>query len=202
MRHFETTKIYSGLRDNPHKKMKKLTRILIITILIKGCAPSPSTLAEDNPLLLVANADSLLMARPDDSELRAAIITAHINLAKTNNSVDHYKEVLKIEPQNALANYNINMLEGRAHHKSGHKNGQWDAIQSFAKAAAAIDTIGEPHFWLGQAYEKKDEMDFELPLESYDKALLMFLPNDLRPKVTSAREALLKRKKIYEDFWK
>ena len=202
MHHFETTKICSGLRDNSHKKMKKLTRILIITILIKGCAPSPSTLAEDNPLLLVANADSLLMARPDDSELRAAIITAHINLAKTNNSVDHYKEVLKIEPQNALANYNINMLEGRAHHMSGHKNGQWDAIQSFAKAAAAIDTIGEPHYWLGQAYEKKDEMDFELPLESYNKALLMSLPYDLRPKVASARAALIKRKKTYEDFWK
>ena len=202
MPHFETTKICSGLRDNPRKKMKKLTRTLFITILIKGCAPSPSTLAEDNPLLLVANADSLLMARPDDSELRAAIITAHINLAKTNNSVDHYKEVLKLEPRNALANYNINMLEGRAHHMSGHKNGQWDAIQSFAKAAAAIDTIGEPHYWLGQAYEKKDEMDFELPLESYNKALLLFLPNNLRAKVTSAREALIKRKNIYEDFWK
>jgi len=202
MHHLEITKICSGLRDNPRKKMKKLTRTLFITILIKGCAPSPSTLAEDNPLLLVANADSLLMARPDDSELRAAIITAHINLAKTNNSVDHYKEVLKIEPRNALANYNINMIEGRAHHMSGHKNGQWDAIQSFAKAAAAIDTIGEPHYWLGQAYEKKDEMDFELPLESYNKALLLFLPNNLRAKVTSARETLIKRKNIYEDFWK
>ena len=202
MHHFETIKICSGLRDSPRKKMKKLTRILFIIILIKGCAPSPSTLAEVDPLLLVTNADSLLIARPDDSELRAAIITAHIHLAKANNSVGHYKEVLKIEPQNALANYNINMIEGRAHHMSGHKNGQWDAIQSFAKAAAAIDTIGEPYYWLGQAYEKKDEMDFELPLESYDKALLMFLPDDLRPKIASARAALIKRKKTYEDFWK
>ena len=202
MHHFEITKIYSGSRASPRKKMKKLTRILFIIILIKGCAPSPSILAEVDPLLLVTNADSLLIARPDDSELRAAIITAHIHLAKANNSVGHYKEVLKIEPQNALANYNINMIEGRAHHMSGHKNGQWDAIQSFAKAAAAIDTIGEPHYWLGQAYEKKDEMDFELPLESYNKALLMFLPDDLRPEVAAAREALIKRKKVYEDFWK
>ena len=97
--------------------MKKLTRILFIIILIKGCTPSPSTLAEVDPLLLVTNADSLLIARPEDSELRAAIITAHINLAKTNNSANHYKVVLKIEPRNALANYNINMIEGRAHHR-------------------------------------------------------------------------------------
>ena len=77
-----------------------------------------------------------------------------------------------------------------------------DAIQSFAKAAAAIDSLGAPHYWLGQAYEKKDEMDFDLPLEAYDKALSLYLPDNLQSKVTSARIALLKRKKTYKDFWK
>jgi hypothetical protein len=55
---------------------------------------------------------------------------------------------------------------------------------------------------MGLAYEKKDEMDFELPLESYDKALSLFLTNEVRTKVDSTREQLLKRKKTYEDFWK
>lgn len=94
------------------------------------------------------------------------------------------------------------MAEGITNHKKGHKNGQWDAIQSFAKAATAIDTVGNPYYWMGLAYEKKDEMDFELPLESYDKALSLFLTNEVRTKVDSTREQLLKRKKTYEDFWK
>jgi hypothetical protein len=45
-------------------------------------------------------------------------------------------------------------------------------------------------------------MDFELPLESYDKALSMYLESDMRTKAESARLALLNRKKTYEDFWK
>jgi hypothetical protein len=94
------------------------------------------------------------------------------------------------------------MAEGKEHHKKGHKNAQWDAIQAFAKAATAIDTLGEPYYWMGLAYEKKDEMDFELPLEAYDKALNLYLPQDIHTLVIANREALVKRKKTYEDFWK
>lgn len=94
------------------------------------------------------------------------------------------------------------MAEGKSNHKKGHKNGQWDAIQSFAKAAAAIDTLGEPYYWMGLAYEKKDEMDFDLPLESYDKALSLYLTKEEYTKVKLVRESLMRRKKTYEDFWK
>jgi len=45
-------------------------------------------------------------------------------------------------------------------------------------------------------------MDFELTLEAYDKSLELYLPKKLRNKVLVKREALLKRKNIYEDFWK
>lgn len=182
--------------------MKKCLPLLLLLLIYKGCAPTPARLATSDPAALVAQADSLLAARPDDTDLQASIIAARLNLAEANNDMDQYKAVLKVDPRNATANYHIHMAEGKAHHKKGHKNGQWDAIQSFAKAAAAIDSLGAPHYWLGQAYEKKDEMDFELPLEAYDKALTLHLTDELKPKVTSARSALLKRKKTYEDFWK
>lgn len=182
--------------------MKKIVPFLFVLFIYQGCAPTPSRLAVSDPASLVAKADSLLAARPGDPELHAAIIEARLNLADTNNDMAQYQAVLKMDPRNATANYHIHMAEGKVHHKKGHKNGQWDAIQSFAKAAAAIDSLGAPHYWLGQAYEKKDEMDFELPLEAYDKALALYLPDYLKPEVTSARAALLKRKKTYEDFWK
>ena len=181
--------------------MNNILPLFLVLIMYKGCAPS-FQLAPSDPASLVAQADSLLADRPDDVDLQASIIKARLNLAETNNDMNQYRAVLKMDPRNATANYFIHMAKGKVHHKKGHKNGQWDAIQSFAKAAAAIDSLGAPHYWLGQAYEKKDEMDFELPLESYNKALLMSLPYDLRPKVASARAALIKRKKTYEDFWK
>lgn len=182
--------------------MKNFLPLMLIIFIYKGCAPSPSRLASSDPALLIAQADSLLAARPDDADLRSSIITARLNLAETNNDMDQYEAVLKMDPRNSTANYHIHMAAGKGHHKKGHKNGQWDAIQSFAKAAVAIDSLGAPHYWLGQAYEKKDEMDFELPLEAYDKALTLYLSDDLKPKVASARAALLKRKKTYEEFWK
>ena len=182
-------------------KNKTLSLTFLFLIII-SCAPNASKLAETNPNILINNADSLIAQRPDDIELRNAIVQAHLNLARANSDPNHYKAVIKFEPNNKSANYYINLEKGKNHHKRGHKNGQWDAIQSFAKAAALIDTLGEPYYWLGQSYEKKDEMDFELPLESYDKALSLFLENDMQKKTQSARLALLKRKKTYEDFWK
>jgi len=65
-----------------------------------------------------------------------------------------------------------------------------------------IDTLGEPHFWIAKAYEKKDEMDFESALESYDIALKLYLPKKIKPAVINKRNDLIKRKKTFEDFWK
>jgi len=184
------------------KKTNQLILIIILFIIYNACAPPPAFLTKHNPEILIAHADSLLRAHPDDVELRLAIISAKLNLAKKTNNLDEYHSVLKIDPKNASARYHIHMTEGKEYHTKGHKNAQWDAIQSFAKAATAIDTLGEPYYWMGLAYEKKDEMDFELPLEAYDKALALYLPKDIHTLVVANREVLVKRKKTYEDFWK
>ena len=173
---------------------------MVMLIIYKGCRPVSFTTR--SPELLITMGDSLLLAHPDDTDLRTSIIDARLALAKSKNSLDEYKKILEIDPKNSTARYHIYMAEGENDHIKGHKNGQWDAIQSFAKAAATIDTVGEPYYWAGRAYEKKDEMDFELPLESYDKALSLYLSNEMRAKVNSARKRLLQRKKTYEDFWK
>ena len=191
-------KTYFGLKGRVNFRIQSL----ILALIIISCAPTPSSMAETNPSELIEKADSLILKHPNDIELRNAIVAAHLNLAKKSNNLNNYKSILKFDPKNKSANYFINIQKGKNHHKKGHKNGQWDAIQSFAKAAALDDTLGEAYYWLGQAYEKKDEMDFELPLESYDKALTLYLESDMRSKTNSARLALLKRKKTYEDFWK
>ena len=67
--------------------------------------------------------------------------------------------LLKIDPKNPVANYRLLIYEGLKSHKKDYKNGQWDAIQSFSRASTYIDTLGEPYFWMGKAYEKKDEME-------------------------------------------
>ena len=174
--------------------------LFFLLLIYIGCSSSiKSTYSEDD---LVMKSDSLLALHPDDLELLTSIVNAKINLAKTKGEISIFREILKIDPNNKTAGYYINMDEGYKYHKKDYKNGQWDAIQSFSKAAALIDTLGEPYYWIGKAYEKKDEMDFELPLESYDKSLTLFLTPDLKKKVELSKKSLLERKKTYEDFWR
>ena len=180
--------------------MKKFLLLIYLAIYITGCNVTKNSFDDLGSDTLLANTDSLMKAYPDNPQLINAIIDARLLLAE--NDFEQYKKILIIDPNNLIAKYHIHMNEGKSHHKIGHKNGQWDAIQSFSKAASLIDTLGEPHFWIAKAYEKKDEMDFESALEPYDIALKLYLPKKIRPAVINKRNDLIKRKKTFEDFWK
>ena len=146
--------------------MKNFVYLLLITaILISSCIPPKKSFEALTPEVLLSKSDSLLKAYPNNTKLINSIIDARLNMAQKNGDLSHYHEVLRLAPNNPTARYYIFMDEGRKHHEKEYKNGQWEAIQSFSKASAIIDTLGEPHFWIGKAYEKKDTMDFELALE-------------------------------------
>ena len=179
-----------------------MKKILIITfILYTTCAPVNNIINHSKDELIFKS-DSLMSAFPNDSDLIQSIISAKIEFARDNDDISVYKEILIIDPKNPIALYHTLMDAGFNYHKKDYKNGQWDAIESFSKAATYIDTVGDPYYWIGQAYEKKDEMDFELPLESYNKSLELYLNQAMREKVILSKQKLLKRKKTYEDFWK
>ena len=183
--------------------MKNYIYLLFITaILIPSCTSTKKSFEKLAPEVLVSNSDSLLKASPNNATLINSIIDARLNMAQKNGDLSHYHEVLRLAPNNPTARYYIFMDEGRKHHEKEYKNGQWEAIQSFSKASAIIDTLGEPHYWIGKSYEKKDAMDFELALEAYDNSLELHLSDELRAQVVDRREALIKRKKTYEKFWK
>ena len=178
-----------------------LTVFIILIFWIEGCVvPSKKSVFSKEELLF--NSDSLLSLYPNDNKLLETILSEKIDHAIKNNDMSMYKEILVIDPKNPSANYYLLMNEGLKSHKKDYKNGQWDAIQSFSRASTYIDTLGEPYYWMGKAYEKKDEMDFELPLESYNKSLELYLTDDMRLKANQSINVLMKRKKTYEDFWK
>ena len=178
-----------------------ITVLIILIFWINGCVTPPNKSVFSKKELLF-NSDSLLALYPNDNKLLEIILSEKINHAVKNNDMVMYKEILAIDPKNPSANYHLLMDEGLKSHKKDYKNGQWDAIQSFSKASTYIDTLGEPYYWMGKAYEKKDEMDFELPLESYNKSLELYLTDEMRLKVNQSINVLEKRKKTYEDFWK
>ena len=178
-----------------------ITIITLLVFSIIGCINPTQKNGFSNEELLFSS-DSLLSLYPDDAELLQSIVSEKIKYANKKNDMMLYKEILKIDPKNPIANYHVLIQEGLKSHKKDYKNGQWDAIQSFSRASTYIDTLGEPYYWMGKAYEKKDEMDFELSLESYNRSLELYLTDDMRVEASRSIKALLKRKKTYEDFWK
>ena len=175
--------------------------ITILVLSVIGCV-NPTNKSDFTKEELLFSSDSLLSLYPDDAELLQSIIYEKIDRANKKNDIVLYKEILEIDPKNPTANYYLLLNEGLKSHKKDYKNGQWDAIQSFSRASTYIDTLGEPHYWMGKAYEKKDEMDFELPLESFNRSLELYLTDEMRLKASQSIKALLKRKETYEDFWK
>ncbi|NOZ04366.1 MAG: hypothetical protein GXO92_07160 [FCB group bacterium] len=177
-----------------------------------GCGvikPSLTELSETDPAFLAAKQDSLLVAEKNNPELVSALTTAHVNLARKAQSTGDYgkaqsefEAALKLDSKDNRARYGIAMLKGRRLFKKGSRNALWDAIEQFGKASMYDPTRGEPYYWMAKAYEKKDDQDFELILETYDKALALELPEKLKGDAEKSRAEVAKRKETFENFWK
>ena len=162
------------------------------------------------PDVVVAKQDSLLALSKDKRpEFVAILTTAHINIARRAESmgdistaIDEYQKVLKIDPTNKTARYELLLLEGLSLYRKGSKSALWDAIELFAKAASINKDSGVANYWIAKSYEKKDSKDFELIIEAYEKALTKNLPEDLRQDAENAKKIAYKNKATLDNFWK
>lgn len=193
--------------------MKVFSSFSIITtfiILFYSCQPSLKSLSVTEPDVVVAKQDSLLALSKDKRpEFVAILTTAHINIARRAESmgdistaIDEYQKVLKIDPTNKIARYELLVLEGLNLYKKGSKSALWDAIELFSKAASIDMENGEANYWIAKSYEKKDSKDFELIIEAYELALTKNLPDDLRQDAEDAKNIAYKNKTTLDSFWK
>ena len=165
-------------------------------------------MAISSPDLLVSLEDSLLQSQPS-SAIISSIVFAHKTLGqeardneKYENAIGHYSRALKLSPNDTASIYNTLMIQGHLLYRSGKKDKLWDAIQIYNKAAIVLENLGEPHYYIGKSYHKISDKDFDLIIESYDKALDLELSPKLRSAVVKARENAIIREKKLKDFWK
>ena len=168
--------------------MKSFSLFLIIStfvILFYSCQPSLKTLSVTAPDVVVAKQDSLLALSKDKRPEFVRI-----------------QKVLKIDPTNKTARYELLVLEGLNLYSKGSKSALWDAIELFAKAASIDMDSGVANYWIAKSYEKKDSKDFELIIEAYEQALIKKLPDDLRQDAEDAKNIAHKNKTTLNNFWK
>ena len=77
----------------------------------------------------------------------------------------------------------------------------WDAIAAFGKAAAIRSEVGEPHFYMARAYEKKDPEEFVNAIEAYEKALQTEPEGPFASACKKKIRELKARKDKLDKFW-
>lgn len=180
--------------------------------MLFSCA-APLTLeelADQRPQFVVQHTDSLAQVfrnQPDVSALLArAYIAVADSLTRQNHRSDQalslYNQAHALDPKNVDASYGAWMIKGHQDYKKGGRDDLWEGIQAFATAARYHPESGIPLVWMARSYAKKDDDDFELILETYNKALNLNLPDSIRSEAQMELEAVRKRKQILDDFWK
>ena len=165
-------------------------------------------MASSNPNKLLSIKDSLLQSS-SKTHIAHSIALAHKTLGDSaiqegdyEKAKTHFTKALKLSPNDSLYIYNQLIAEGHLLQKSGKKDKLWSSIQAYNKAAMIFEKAGAPYYYIGNSYLKLSDKDFDLIIESYEKALALELNTDLRKRVIQAREHVLTREKKLKDFWK
>ena len=165
-------------------------------------------MALENPEALVALEDSLSRAELSLATIRS-LIMAHNTIGNSalesddyGKAIMHFSNAMRLSKGDSLSHYNLLIAEGHSLYKKGKRNGIWDAIQKYNKAAQLKPDKGDAHYYIGRSYHKIGDTDFDLVIESYENALTLSLTPELRQKTEDALKVVLNREKRLKDFWK
>ena len=202
--HLLTTKTFFGLKGD----LKNLFIVLALSILICCSTVSYQQIATDSPYDLISLEDSLINDGLSKKN-QTALALAHKNIGLIQmekgdyiNARGHFLNALNYSYDDSIAQYNLFMINGHLLKKTGNKEKLWEAIETYYKALKLDQTNGEPYFFIGQCYQSLGNKDFDLILESYQKALSLQLSGDLKLKVESEILLVSDREKKLKDFWK
>jgi len=113
----------------------------------------------------------------------------------------YFNQALEQYPHSEDATYYHHLTRGRILYEKGSINDLWDAIELFGKASALKANQGEPWYWMGLSYNKKDKDEFSNALDCLNKALKLEPDADFSPECQRKLEDIKKKEKKMEKFW-
>jgi len=186
-----------------------LTSITIVLFVCDCTGGGYKKMSIENPEGLLSIQDSLLRAKKNDPNILDALVTANNKVAEQHmkqsdyiSAAGYYKKATELNTSDLVSRYGLLLADGNILVKKGNKNGIWDAIEKYSKAATLYPKNGEPYYLMAIAYTKLGDTDFDLILESYEKALSLELDNKLRTEAEKKHKHAIERKKKLDSFWK
>ena len=181
--------------------------VIVITFALSCATTNYKKIALTNPEKLIKMQDSLDITT--DSNFNEALIMVFNSRGLKAMEKQNYNEALKyfhksqkLSQSDSLSKYSLLMASAFQKFSSGKKELLWDAIQSFYKASNIDPLNGEPHYYIGETYLKLGDKDFDLIIDSYNKALSLNLTESLEEKVKISKKEALRRRDLLKNFWK
>jgi tetratricopeptide (TPR) repeat protein len=182
---------------------------LSVLLFIWSCAGSTyHDMAVQDPSKLVSLQDSLSQNGLSTNLIRSLTL-AHKTLGEIayeegehEVATHHFSNALKLSPKDTSSLYGALMVEAHLLYRTGKKEKLWDSIENYHKAALLRSHDGEPYYYIGCAYHKIGDKDFDLIMEAYDRALSLDLNPRLRSLAQKARSEAADRDQRLKDFWK
>ena len=196
--------------DSMIKIYTRLLTTIIIVLFVCDCTGGAyKKMSIENPEKLLSIQDSLLKTKKNDVKILDAIVSANNRVAEKHmvqgdyiSAADHFKKATELSASDVVSKYGLLLADGNVLVKKGNKNGIWDAIEKYSKAATLYPKNGEPFYWMAIAYTKLGDTDFDLILESYEKAMSLDLKNELRAEAEKKHKHAKERKNKLDSFWK
>jgi len=196
--------------DSMIKIYTRLLTSIIIVLFVCNCTGGVyKKMSIENPEELLSIQDSLLKVKKNDVNILEALVSANNRVAEKHmekgdyiSAADYFKKATELNTGDVVSKYGLLLADGNVLVKKGNKNGIWDAIEKYSKAATLYPKNGEPFYWMAIAYTKLGDADFDLILESYEKALSLELDNELRTEAGKKHKHAIERKNKLDSFWK
>ncbi len=96
---------------------------------------------------------------------------AALNAKKYDKAKELFQKALDEKPDYKEAQYQLHMATGLRLYKKGSVNALWEALDSFGRASILFPDRGEPHYYTGLAYTKKDKDEYMNAIEALEEAV-------------------------------
>jgi tetratricopeptide (TPR) repeat protein len=195
------------LKGKRTKFMKQT--LMLLLLMLASCGPTAKKLSEMDYDEYVVKRDEALANKAINEKTLSGIVEAQndfgnkaFNAGELDKAETIFNKTLEISNQNKPAKYGLAMIKGHRFYKKGSKTALWDALEQYGKASYHNSESGEPNYWMGRTYEKKDDGDYELIIEAYENALQGILPLKLITDAEARLAAAKKKQQTFQDFWK
>jgi tetratricopeptide (TPR) repeat protein len=121
---------------------------------------------------------------------------------KYKEAKETLEKAVTAKPDNEPAKYHSYLANGLFYYKRGSVGRLWDAIENFGLAGALRPDEAEPHFYMAEAYIKKDDKDFKNTIHEYEEVIRLAPESHLAKEAQKRIVKLKAREKLLKDFWK